>query len=471
VQDRQRLLDELLGGYWLSEEKTRELVHAHAQVYRQAPEVKALITLGFLVPHPVDSQPGFLLSFLQVDDSWRSLGPAIAARVWIELSQQGPVLEDTQRMRSWLERVEVLNVWSAAPRLLPPNEQAEFLDTAMMLLLNEPDLLGWTEEEERLRLESPYAVDRSCNLLTRPSSETPLQVHEAWRGFERRIRAHPMEARRRIWALIGAIVQLDPGDGPYPGRFSRIQKLLFSALERPALGLEVPDAILHARPEAIAGLLTRPELVSLGMSLLGALSLSRFDTSWEDWESRNMRLETHRMNLWTLALQVLQETLSSASKDIAALALFETIHGLTRELEEPRFGFDPERERLSRKGLEDRLDATLTWLERPPTRAPTQKGRAPSLVEVHGPRLAELFMESARAGDSGWPMAELRILFWLMPRLRVPGAATSAALIDFLASCYRSHLFPEARAEEAPEALAPKGRQAHPGIWRPRGQA
>jgi hypothetical protein len=264
-----------------------------------------------------------------------ALGAQIAAAHWSKLRASRRDVHD-DILDLWIQRVKWISNWSDAPRWMSRDDRIALLDAAYEAIVVEPDLLGWSQELERLGQESDSGFGQFPNpywgRLFFEEPRTLIEAHMLLGRFEREAQfGHICEtSRSEIDGLLAMVLRHDDPDGGYLNRYSRIQKLTLAGIERPHVLGFIEKAILRLRPEALAVLIAYPETAAFGMVMIAEHELP-WDGLGDSQESAYLRAERRRKAIWEESLELFLSTMKTVGEP---KALASAIHPILMALAE-----------------------------------------------------------------------------------------------------------------------------------------
>lgn len=414
---------------WIGRETLIEIVRNHARAHPATPPIDQLLTGQLFEARELDGASGFRLK-----DNWGGSLARGAAFLWHRwLRHQPRGVERTTMLLSWLQRTRGLTHCSDAVAHMPRWAKEAWLDTAMKLVLEEPDLIGWSDEGERLRWEldwPPHAEWEWVPPFDDSSCEQTIVDRYMWlQEFQERYRGLVLrdEARSQVHSLISTIVRHDDQVKMASGeRCARIRALVEAGATRPSLLRSVPNFICYMRPSALGWLAANEKTTSLALILMDDVELN--GSTWDTGPERLSRIEGRRTELWTELFEVF--LIAVRSLDDAALAKMvdECLHAVTERSISLRY-HRPQLDETLNTAARVRRDYALQALKEA-----TRSGRhAPKhdigfqdvfLVRT-APHLLELWRSRShqppRPDFATFPFAELHLLFWLLGEIDAAG--------------------------------------------------
>ncbi len=382
------------------------LVDAHARAHPATPSFAGLLALGWLAR---DGARVILMRGQELLDR-------AAAELWLAQS----AMEPRERFDTWFARVGEDGAVDAAAHL-PAESKAVLLDEMLRRVLEEPDLGSWDAEWRRAiaALDEPRpGLDR----VLPPTDADLADVLVHWTWIEKWLGEPALnDMRDAIGALIHAIVLHEPL-GAYARR-SRIARLLEAGRRSPYLVRAVAGSIARSRPAAVARLLTRPELLRFGVTLLADLKLD--DDARIGWTDTQQSRHARRVRLvWSEGVAIALHVIAGQPPNEGADTLAGVLVPLAREATAETYFSTEVR---SRADAELRLDETLALLDKLEAAAPVNR-RRPRVLPGLLPALVEAIRR--RSVDESPPSGALRLLFWLLDAdERVPTSAVAATAI------------------------------------------
>ncbi len=262
---------------WIGRETLIEIVQNHSRAHCGTPPIDQLLAGQLFEARELDGASGFRLK-----DNWGGSLARGAAFLWHRwLRHQPRGVERTAMLLSWLQRTRGLTHCSDAVAHMPRWAKEVWLDTAMKILLEEPDLIGWSDEGERLHWEfdwPPHAEWEWVPPFDDPNCKQTIVDRYMWlQEFEDRHRGLVLrdEAHSQIHALISTIVRHD--DQPNIAsveRCARIRALVEAGATRPSLLRIVPSFVCHMRPSSLGWLAANEKTASLALILMDDVELN-----------------------------------------------------------------------------------------------------------------------------------------------------------------------------------------------------
>ncbi len=358
---------------------------------------------------PKDSDSYVFGSEHTKENPWPSIGAQVAALHWNRINKTAGIVIGPDLVRTWLLKVSWIVNWQDAPIHLVEEDRTALLEAALQLILEEPDLLGWSRELERVSQELDSGFGKPpANYLDLYKIEEPkdlIEAHDLLRRLEFRfqISGIPQRCRGEIDGLSGMILRHDKADGGYLQRCGRIRSLVLAGIKRPHLLSLFQHSILHLRPQALAMLLAHPETAPFAMTFLAEAPFPD-DGGGDAWEARCIRSERRKQALWEDALDLFHLTLEGIGNPEAKAAAVQPVLRTLGNQAILKRSRDPAQAQQT-KGAWARLDLTLRTL--------LARGFFLNLV----PELCrQLSMPSTPfvIGFATVPVAEMKVLGWLI---------------------------------------------------------
>jgi hypothetical protein len=450
---------------WVAKGHAERIHLAHTQAHRRTPSLEALCDSHVLAHAKRGDAEGYDLLLNDRESSlWRSyLGSRVLGLYWEELVREKPLALDDEQFDRWLDVALEICWWTQAPRWMRTSQdrkrnfRTRLVEAATRRIIKETDLIDGQKELERIRWDHDgFGFHGMPDLPPLPGPDESLHLLYEWWSHGH-FECTQNRCREELDALISLVVFYDQAPWAH-----RVVELLEASRERPYLMYAIRIQLLLGSREAIAGLIANLETASVGMHLLTKLTVAD-ETPVRDWELYRDEKEARKTKIWREAVSVLLGTLHGEVQEghvqAAARVLAETLIVAAKSVLQRHHL--PAEEEGRRRGSEARLDVLLGELRRTDEHVLFKLAR-----DLH-----ELLAEQARKrleyrDFAGMPIADMRILFWLLRTVLSAGKAAvlnPMKVAETLLSIYGGELRRETTADgskivswldDAPEVLS-----------------
>jgi hypothetical protein len=310
----------------------------HSRVYPATPSLESLIESEIIL------EKNGLLTLNPRSPYLTSFAPQILAKLWEDV-QFGPQKMD-ERLTWWISYFELIRDGYKFLDYMNPLSRDQFLDACRDRLLKERDLIGWTEELNRIAANalSGYGkvdLDVYVSQYKLPDNEIE-KLFWLERGPESAF--HVDQPRERLSLLYLWIVGWECASKYVPER-PRLATLLQERKNRPFFFKELRTSC-YRYPAVIPWLLCNPETVELGTALLAVFRAS-FPGSYLDSTSQ---LEAERITeqLWKKGLVFAGHTIARMSEEESVSVIISLSSWLIQKARKNLYRFEK-----GKKGYEE----------------------------------------------------------------------------------------------------------------------
>lgn len=254
----------------ISKENLSEILAKHRTAFPFTPSLETFIEKKVLT----QLADGYTLNFHRNDIGFAGLvHDKTGALLWERLINNSLFKNDIERIKFWHDRIVYRNDWCNIGNFFESQAKARFLDSAMMILLNENDLSFGEDEFMKLKLDQGHRLSDLAYILStmknEPSFPTNSDVFELYEGlnaiddrWQRNLMVH-QGSREDLTYFINQIVRNDSEP-----KYERIFKLLEAGVVKPFLLWKTCFVIYYWKPAIIPFLVTNKLTASLAFSLL-----------------------------------------------------------------------------------------------------------------------------------------------------------------------------------------------------------
>lgn len=401
--------------FWINRDELERIHAAHLRAHCLTPSLQELEKIYAIRATPHEGCEGYVLPWRQRERE--GLSPWLCTRVlglyWEALLRNAPRTNyenvDDSYFQMWLVAAFEFRWWGPPTEHMAEPMQERLIKAATRCILNDTDLDGADNEVERFLWET-VGFDRPSNLRL-PAKLLPnaslLDVH---RWFQHSY-LHESNGLRTIRRYIDWVISLVIHHENDVQHYNTLE-IMRASHQKPYLVYRTWLSLL-GHGSAVGALIANLETTSFGMLLLAERRVrldSDFRWEWEEPAHRIRAHETEKNRLWREAVGVFLATIHEAlpeNPQPRARALGETLL-LAVPGASPR-SHRADEDQIFREGSAERLRILLREV------ATTRRFVLLPLLEDLHAFLAERVKECVR------PVAELRILLWMLRTLNADG--------------------------------------------------